>query len=142
MKNIYLLLVAAISLAFRVDAQNPQWLNYANCDQIKTMAEEGNTMWIGTNGNLVKINKTTGEHTSYNAANSGLPGNTINSVVIDNFGNKWIGVWGGGLVKFDNTNWIIYNSSNSGLPDDDILPIVIDENGDKWIGTREGLVLS
>ena len=45
---------------------------------------------------------------------------------------------GGGLVKFDGTNWTVYNTSSSGLPYNRIACIVIDAEGNKWIGTSEG----
>ena len=53
---------------------------------------------------------------SYNTSNSGLPNNSICSISIDSVGNKWIGTFGGGLIKFDNTIWTVYNTSNAGLP--------------------------
>ncbi|MDP4115802.1 MAG: T9SS type A sorting domain-containing protein, partial [Bacteroidota bacterium] len=80
--------------------------------------------------------------------NSGLPNNHIASIAIDGYGNKWIGTYGGGLAKFDNTNWTIFNSSNSDLISDKILCLAIDRKGNKWIGTtlcksvyREGGVI-
>jgi len=51
---------------------------------------------------------------------------------------EWIGTWGGGLARFDKTNWTVYNTSNSGLPDNDIRSIAIDGSGNKWIGTSYG----
>ncbi len=45
---------------------------------------------------------------------------------------------GGGLIKFDNTNWTIYNTSNSGLPNNTVTSIAIDSLGNKLIGTWGG----
>ena len=39
---------------------------------------EGDIVWVGTTGGLVKLNKTTGEKTLYSKANSGLPGKIYN----------------------------------------------------------------
>ena len=49
--------------------------------------------------------------------------------------------WGGGLAKFDGTNWTVYNTSNSGLPDNDVSSLAIDGSGNKWIGTGGGLAV-
>ena len=75
-----------------------------------------------------------------------MPDNDVWSVAIDGSGNKWIGtaegwLWsvGGGLAKFDDTNWTVYDTSNSGLPDNYINCITIDISGNKWIGTSAGL---
>jgi hypothetical protein len=70
----------------------------------------------------------------YNTSNSGLPNNDVLAIVIDGAGNKWIGTWGAGLVKFDGIKWTVYNTSNSGLPGNYVRAIAIDEQGNKWIG--------
>jgi hypothetical protein len=64
-----------------------------------------------------------------------MPNNVTKSIVIDDSGNKWIGTSGGGLLKFDDTNWTPYTSSNSGMPSNDVYSIAIDGSGNKWIGT-------
>lgn len=64
----------------------------------------------------------------------------VTSVVIDRDDNKWIGTLGGGLVKFDGTNWTRYDIYNSGLASNDIYNIVLDNNNGLWIGTGSGLV--
>jgi len=100
-------------------------VEFTNGNRINAIAEEGNTMWIGTGGGLVSIDKTTGAPTFYNRANSGLPDNIVTSIVIDGSGTKWIGT-NSGLAKFDGTNWTVYNTTNSGLPDNYVTSIAID----------------
>ncbi len=64
-------------------AQNPQWLNYTNGDNINALAEDGNNMWVGTsNGGLVKLDKITGIPTFYNKTNSGLTDNIVLAITI------------------------------------------------------------
>ena len=75
---------------------------------------------------------------NYTTTDSDLPSDSIYCIEIDELGNKWIGTWGGGLVKFDGTNWTVYNTSNSGLPVNYVLSLAIDGNGNKWIGTWGG----
>ncbi len=116
-------------------AQNSEWINFNVGQYVQAVAAEGNYMWVGTNGDLVKLDKTTGNMTFYNRSNSGLPDNFVLAIVIDGQGNKWIGTWGGGLAKFDGVNWTVYNTSNSGLPDNWVNAIAIDGGGNKWIGT-------
>lgn len=134
MEKLTLILFSIIGILLNSNAQNPQWLNYTNGDNIKALAEEGNNIWVGTEGGLVKLDKTTGNQTFYNKSNSGLPDNVVLSIAIDQNGTKWIGTKGG-LVEFDGTNWSTYNTSNSGLPNNTVTEITIDENGTKWIGT-------
>ncbi|MEN6511268.1 MAG: hypothetical protein ABFD00_05480, partial [Chloroherpetonaceae bacterium] len=114
MKKFTLLFIVLAS-SMLCYAENPQWLNFTNGNEINAIVEEGNTMWVGTDGGLVSIDKTTGDPTFYNRANSGLPYNHVSSIAIDGSGTKWIGTWDG-LAKFDGTNWTVYNTTNSGLP--------------------------
>jgi sugar lactone lactonase YvrE len=118
-------------------AQNPEWINYTSVSNAISTVIEGDNVWIGTNGGLVKFNKTTGERTFFNKNNSGLPSNYVTSLAIDSSGNKWIGTYGG-LAKFDGTTWTVYTQSNSGLPSDTVNSIAIDNSGNKWIGTYGG----
>jgi len=101
--------------------------------------------WFGTfYGEVVKFDDVS--WTVYDRTNSGLPGEyRIRSIAIDPQDNKWFGASftptldpGGGLIKFDDTNWTIYNRSNSGLPNNTVTSIAIDNLGNKWIGTWGG----
>ncbi len=105
--------------------------------------------WFGMSlGEVVKFDNV--NWTVYNSTNSGLPDGDyfISSIVIDAQDNKWIGTYdwgrnddnddGGGLVKFDNTNWTIYDSSNTGFPNNSISEIAIDKVGNKWVGIHNG----
>ena len=127
------------SIFFSVSfAQNPEWVNYTNGDRVYALIEDGDYIWAGTLGGLVKIDKISGETAFYNKANSGLPYNRVESITIDGSGNKWIGTYGGGLASFDGIDWTVYNTSNSGLPDNYVFSIAIDGSGNKWIGTYGG----
>ncbi len=136
MKKTHLLLVFLL-LFFSLYAQNQEWINYAEGEIIHSIAIEGNYIWAGSTNGLIKLNKTTGELTFYNKTNSSLPDNYVQSIVIDESGNKWIGTIAG-LAKFDGTNWTVFNPSNSGLPGNAVASIAIDGNGNKWIGTLYG----
>jgi phage baseplate assembly protein gpV len=50
----------------------------------------------------------------------------------------WFGTDGGGVSKFDGTNWTTYDMSNSGLSDNWITSIVTDQEGNLWFGTYSG----
>ncbi len=132
------LFLSFFSFAF---AQNPEWINFTAGNDVRAVAVEGNYIWVGTEGGLVKLDKTTGNMTFYNRSNSGLPDNWVLAIAIDGQGNKWIGTWWGGLAKFDGVNWTVYNTSNSGLPDNWVRAIAIDGQGNKWIGTARGLAV-
>jgi ligand-binding sensor domain-containing protein len=71
------------------------WLIYfiAPRSSINTIAvESNNDIWFGSNvsdfGGMMKFSGN--KWTVYDPTNSPLPGNTVNKIVIDKFGNKWI----------------------------------------------------
>ncbi|PKN72907.1 MAG: hypothetical protein CVU50_05105 [Candidatus Cloacimonetes bacterium HGW-Cloacimonetes-3] len=123
-----------------LSAQTQQCVSYANASFVNCSVVEGNYLWVGNVGGLVKYNRLTGEKTNYNFGNSGLQSNYITCIAIDNQGVKWIGT-GLGLYRFEGTNWTWYNTANSGLPENWITCLDIDTQGRKWIGTYSfGLV--
>jgi uncharacterized repeat protein (TIGR01451 family) len=117
--------------------QDKGWINYTSSSEITALVDDGNYLWVGSYGGLTKLNKTSGDMTQYNAANSGIPDNMISSIAKDINGDLWIGT-DNGLAKFDGTNWTVYKTDNSPLPRNDISCIAIDTNGTKWIGDFMG----
>ena len=75
---------------------------------------------------------------TYDTSNSNIGSNSINQILIDSLGNKWIAT-DNGLSKFDGTSWTTYNTTNSGISNNYIHSIAIDGKGNKWIGTNKGL---
>ncbi len=64
---------------------------------------------------------------------------TINSIVIDNNNEKWLGT-DNGLYKITNNDSIVkYTENNSGLQSNQIYKLTFDEKFNLWIGTPNGL---
>jgi ligand-binding sensor domain-containing protein len=121
--------------------QNFEWFYYSFADYITALQVEGDSIWVGTTIGLARINKRTGSITLYDNLNSGLPNNNIYSLTVDKSHNKWVGTNGGGLVKYNGTNWTIFNTINSPLPGNILYSLIIDNFGNKWIGTNKGLAM-
>ena len=140
MKKIVLFLIFLNISSYTQQTNNPEWVNYTHSETVYSIAEEGNYLWLGTYGGLVKLDKSTLQKTFYNKGNSYLPSNHITFIAIDNSGYKWICTYNG-LAKFKDDNWTIYNHTNSVIPNSILTSIVIDSLGIKWIGTNDsGLV--
>jgi hypothetical protein len=136
-KSIISLILILITTVFSVSFSQ-EWSVYLARTWINYLADEGQYLWVGTWGGLVKLNKSTGEYIIYDEWNSKLPNNHVYAIAIDGGGNKWIGTYRG-LAKFDGVNWTVYDTSNSGLPSNYVNAIAIDGGGNKWIGTYRGL---
>lgn len=92
--------------------------------------------WIGTsNEGIFKYSENT--WTKFDTSNTPIPINSIWTVTVDSFNNKWFGTFGntGGLIKYDNIEWKVYNIADYGLLGSSIFSITIDENNNLWMGT-------
>ncbi|MBX2974803.1 MAG: T9SS type A sorting domain-containing protein [Ignavibacteriaceae bacterium] len=86
----------------------------------------------------------------FNKENSPLPSDAVSSVVQDKNGIYWISTIpeiingepvGGGIAKYNGTEWQIFTQNNSPLPTNRISWITVDSLNRKWIGTyEEGLI--
>lgn len=64
--------------------------------------------------------------------------NYIIALAVDQQGYVWAGTWGGGLSRFDGTNWKTYTVSD-GLPANHIFMLHVDKDNNLWAGTSKGL---
>ena len=70
---------------------------------------------------------------------SGLPQNTIHSVLQGRDGYLWLATEGG-LVRFDGYNFVVFDTRNApDLGSDDVESLLEDQAGALWIGTAAGL---
>ncbi len=131
---LVLLFLFLFSSGSILKAQNPEWMNFANGNITISMVVEGNYLWIGTDGGLIKLNILTNEKVFFNKTNSGLPDNSVHCFAVDESGNIWSGGQNG-LVKYDGVNWTVYDTSNSGLPNDYVNCLAVDSSRNIWVGT-------
>lgn len=112
------------------DAQDNLWLSTipsTSADRGRLMKFDGTTWW-----------------TIYTCE---APYYLITGIVFDSVGNIWISImstatvgiqYGGGIKKFDGSNWTGYDIHNSGLPSNSVADICLDKGQNLWIGTYGG----
>jgi ligand-binding sensor domain-containing protein len=131
MRLLNYLLITILSLFFYIShGQSPKWLNYTNGDVINDIYEEGNYLWVGTNGGIVKVDKTTGTPTFFNQSSMGALLNGILSIAVDKNNVMWLGTENIGIVKYDGSQVSVYDSTSSNIKD--IVDIEIDAQNKKW----------
>lgn len=64
--------------------------------------------------------------------------NYVVSLKVDKKGIVWAGTWGGGLARFDGSEWKNYTVKD-GLPSNHVFMLYMDDNGTVWAGTSHGL---
>jgi signal transduction histidine kinase/CheY-like chemotaxis protein len=78
------------------------------------------------------------EHLRLITDDSGLPGNSISSVLVDHEGSVWLGILGAGMAR-----WLGYGeweawTKSGGLLNDTIWATRRDDTGRLWVGTNSG----
>lgn len=128
-----LLLVLLFQLSLLVNAQ--QWDLYTAGNTIKCMTQQADTLWVATNGELVKINTQNNNSTFYNKTNSPFMG-TI-TCLASRTNQLWIGT-DNGLAKLEGNVWTIYTKENTsnGLISNKIRSLAISGNT-IWVGTGD-----
>jgi ligand-binding sensor domain-containing protein len=128
---LFWLLLLSPVVAF---SQLSDWKNYTNGDMVTKILNDGDYLWIATDGGLVKMHKTTEEKTFYNRANTGLPDNHIRGLAKDINGDIWVASQYNGIGKFDGTNCTVYKKTNNST-DQHCYSIAIDNENNVWAGT-------
>ncbi len=115
-----------------------EWVLQTHGDRFQALAVDGEYVWGGTTGGLLKFNRLSGDFIFYNTVNSGLPHNDVLAVEVDLNGYLWLGTGNGGLAKFDGISWTVYTTENSGLPHNKVNDIAISPTGEIWLATDGG----
>jgi diguanylate cyclase (GGDEF)-like protein len=102
------------------------------------------TVWVGTDNGLGRYDTRNERWRVYRkeAKNAALPGNRIQSLLIDSKGRLWVGLIAG-LAWFDSSteSFSAYHRDMvdaRSLPDDYIVSLFEDRGGSLWIGTKTG----
>jgi ligand-binding sensor domain-containing protein len=131
-----------LSVLFMVSNANGQgrWTHYTNTTTPNCMIGDGQFLWIGTNGGLVKFDKMTRTYRVFHTSTSGIPMNAIMSLNKDQEGGIWVGTRGAGVARLLNNTWTTFNSKDHDFGNGVILSMSTDSNGAVWFGTDSGLV--
>ena len=119
------------------------WTTYANGDDIWDLAFEGDTLvWAATRGGgVVRWDLADLAHptaTQFLAPQSGLPGNVVRAVVVDNRNFKWFATNKGLARLAPNGDWLVLTqaSTNGRLPADTLTALALQGNT-LWVGGQQ-----
>jgi len=118
-----------------------------NLNTLSTVYEDSRgVLWIASIGALERIDRKTGQSTSYRMA--GEPGHAWNtfvtSIAEDRSGHLWFGTYGGGLRRYDQRNgrFKVYRHNAAdpqSLPHDVVPTMLVDRKGTLWVATLDGV---
>jgi ligand-binding sensor domain-containing protein len=106
-------------------------------DHIFAVKVDGPRVWIGTEGGLARLDKRSGEIESW-TEEDGLPFKVVSAIDVDpQTADVWLGLFGGGLVRFSGGRFDHYHQLNSGLVNDVVYGVCV-ENDHVWAATTAG----
>ncbi len=100
-------------------AAAPLFTNFETGGNVKALAFDGPDLWMGLPNGLIRYDtRTADSHEIITAerTRSGLFSNGIYMIHVDGRGDKWIGTYGGGLMRFDGRQWSVYTPFGFGSP--------------------------
>ena len=133
-KLVYFSVILTWGLTFYSYAQ---YTNYTPAEVTRITSSQ-NYIWCNGFG-LTRIDKITGEKVTFTTKNSGLPSDSISSLVVDKNDVLWIGT-DSGLVSYNGSDWKVFNTGNNLLPFNAIQCLCIDSSNTKWIAAKTLLV--
>ena len=96
------------------------------------LADDGQAIWIGASGGVVRYDKATGAYRRYTMLD-GLPHTRVLAVAVAGAGNRWFGGDGGLSRLSQDGRWTHFDSANSGLRSDLVDGIAVGADGILWL---------
>lgn len=107
-------------------------------NNVRALHVEGDNVWVGTSGGLIRFNPKTGAHHTYDNSVDGILSNAV--FHLSQYQQQLlVGTYGGGLSVFnlETKQWHNLNIPD-GLADQFVYDIDLAANGDLWIATWSG----
>jgi ligand-binding sensor domain-containing protein len=133
MKQLIIVFWAVAAVALHAQAQLSDWQSLTSHNWVRKMVNDGNNIWLTTEGGLIKHNKQTGDNTLLTCTDGLGDNNTIGIAYRD--GNVWIGTMNYGISKYNGQYFTNYDMSNSPfLSDQYFEEMAFDTEGNLWVG--------
>lgn len=120
-------------------AQNPEWVNFTNGSWINCMTEEEDTLWVGTKGGLVKLEKSTNTPHFFNRDGIGVFMGNITCLDIDAQGRKIFGTTNGEIIWYDKGNFDTLLTKRNYVGQRPVTALAVDSNNHIWAGFSSAL---
>src|SRR5688572_26488361 len=87
-------------------ALHGSWRHYTNGNSITSLVVQGDYLWAGSEGGVVRWNRLDGAFVKYTVAD-GLAGNRVSAMAVDGAGQLWVATFRG-VSRFDGQSWQTY----------------------------------
>ena len=100
--------------------------------------EKNNSLWVGTSVGVQEVDLDTRQVKRTVTRKEGLANEYVFAIFVDRQGRKWFGTNGGGMSRYDNTDWKTFFPMH-GLADYWVYSIGEQSSGALWVGTWAGV---
>lgn len=136
--RVILLLTFCLLYSFSF-SQDLRFQSLSNLNEIREIATDGDTLWIGTSGGVQKRLSDGTLLATYTKSN-GLGVNFIDDIFIDKEGNKWFS--GSSIItKYDNTVFSSFHIPDTLLVNSNISSLAVDSVGQVWFGLSRAALM-
>jgi ligand-binding sensor domain-containing protein len=111
------------------------WTSYSNGNFVLALARQGDTLWAGGDGGLVRWNLADGGYVKF-GREDGLPPGRITDLLVDDGGLLWIAT-DSGIQRYDGERFTTYGEGD-GLDAQQIEALYLDGKGGLWAGSCNG----
>jgi ligand-binding sensor domain-containing protein len=135
--------------------KDSRWTHWSLFTVVRSLAADGDSIWVGTDHGLMRFNPKTQDKDIYNTEN-GLLSSVVLFVKVGPDKRVWAGTAGGGLSSFDNGKWTFYTpygygsslnygatwtswQQGHGIGDLWVYNVAFDPKGTMWAATWKGL---
>lgn len=138
-------------VVYRFDTERPRFRSYRHREAVPqslgkgsvtaAYAEDADTLWIGTDRGLNRVDRTTDQATQVDQP---AFARGVSAIVKDGAGQLWFGTNGNGVVRFDPAagrfTTFAHDASNPrSLNHNRVAALRVDRGGNLWVGTDFGL---
>jgi serine/threonine protein kinase/ligand-binding sensor domain-containing protein len=113
----------------------PGWTNFTNANVVSALARQGDFLWAGGPGGLVRWDLRDGSYVKL-GIEDGLVSTQINDLLVDEEGDLWVAT-SAGINLFDGQIWRTYDVTD-GLDAPWVSILFLDQDGGLWAGTAYG----
>ncbi len=139
-------MINAVKNQFIHVTNEPGNKNSLSNNMVNAFMEDGDYLWIGTEGGLNQYNKKDGTFKRFvhdPQISTSIGADAVWAVCKVKQGNLWVGAWSGGLNLFNYKNETFTHyyhnpEDNKSLSNNNIFSIIEDSNNNIWIGTIGG----
>ena len=130
----FVLTILFTLLSNHVNAQNPAWVNLSTIHYLNSITEEGDTLWLATDGGLIQWDKKNSKPSFFNTKGKGALMASLNCLALGKNGVKWLGTDGLGLVRYDGNQTRLFNQHTEPVLRyvNSIKRIAIDQQENVW----------